>query len=168
MKDGHVHGHQHDGDNNSHKNKHGRLEERYHSRDIRLELIVSADEMTGSRKGWLCHNSLAFDPQQREVLGLTNQILYRRTKVRKNETQAAKRKRKNRESRLWLQGVETLPADWNIVDVCDRGADTFVDDDARNAAEAACIATGLRAFEVLRAMDASRGESALWRPSHGI
>jgi uridine phosphorylase len=50
----------------------------------------------------------------------------------------------------------------------DRGADTFVDDTARNEAEAACIAAGLRAFEVLRAMDAARGESALWRPSHGI
>jgi len=79
----------------------------------------------GSRTGWLCHNSLAFDPQGREVLGLTSQILHRRAKVRKKESQAARRKRTNRESRLWLQGVQSLPADGNIVDVCDRGADTF-------------------------------------------
>ena len=79
----------------------------------------------GSHRGWLCHNSLAVDPSQRHVLGLTGQILHRRAKVRKNESQPARRKRKNRESRLWLEGTQSLPADWNIVDVCDRGADTF-------------------------------------------
>ena len=79
----------------------------------------------GSRTGWLCHNSLVFDPKRREVLGLTSQILHRRAKVRQNESQAARRIRTDRESRLWLQGVRTLPANWNVVDVCDRGADTF-------------------------------------------
>jgi len=79
----------------------------------------------GSRRGWLCHNSLAVDPKRREALGLTNQILHRRAKPRKNETQAARRKRKDRESRLWLRGAHNLPADENVVDVCDRGADTF-------------------------------------------
>jgi len=79
----------------------------------------------GSRQGWLCHNSLAVDPQRREVLGLTGQILHRRAQTRKNESQASRRKRKNRESRLWLRGVQTLPADGNLIDVCDRGADTF-------------------------------------------
>ncbi len=79
----------------------------------------------GSRQGWLCHNSLAVDPQRREVLGVTSQILHRRAKVRKNESQTSRRKRKNRESRLWLEGTRTLPADGDIVDVCDRGADTF-------------------------------------------
>lgn len=79
----------------------------------------------GSRKGYLCHNSLAVDPASREVIGLTGQILHCRAKVRKGETQAQRRRRKDRESRLWLQGTQTLPASWNLIDVCDRGADTF-------------------------------------------
>ncbi len=79
----------------------------------------------GSRKGWLCHNSLAVCPKQREVLGLTSQILHRRATVRKKESAAAKRKREDRESRLWLEGTQRLPSDQKIVDVCDRGADTF-------------------------------------------
>src|SRR5712692_5396043 len=31
----------------------------------------------GGRRGYLCHNSLAFDPQRHEVLGVVNQILHR-------------------------------------------------------------------------------------------
>lgn len=79
----------------------------------------------GSRKGWLCHNALVVSPGSREVLGLANQILHRRAKVRKGESQAARRKRADRESRLWLAGTEGLPSDRKVVDVCDRGADTF-------------------------------------------
>ena len=79
----------------------------------------------GSGKGWLCHNSLVVSPKNREVLGLVSQILHRRPNVRKNESAAKKRARADRESRLWLEGTQTLPADRKIVDVCDRGADTF-------------------------------------------
>jgi len=79
----------------------------------------------GSRKGYLCHNSLAVDPATRDVLGLAGQILHRRAQVPKGETQAQRRERTNRESRLWLEGVRSLPADRNLIDVCDRGADTF-------------------------------------------
>ncbi len=79
----------------------------------------------GSRKGWLCHNSLVVCPKRREVLGLAGQILHRRATARKNESAATKREREDRESRLWLEGTQTLPSDRKIVDVCDRGADTF-------------------------------------------
>ena len=79
----------------------------------------------GSRRGYLCHNSLAVDPESGEVLGLANQVLHHRTKVGPHEKQTQRRKRASRESRLWLQGTETLPADERLVDVCDRGADTF-------------------------------------------
>lgn len=79
----------------------------------------------GSRKGWLCHNSLAVCPKKREALGLTSQILHRRVEVPEKETAKAKRERENRESRLWLQGTKSLPSDRKIVDVCDRGGDTF-------------------------------------------
>jgi uridine phosphorylase len=49
-----------------------------------------------------------------------------------------------------------------------RDADTFVDTDMKDAAEAACIETGLGAFEVLRQMDAARGDEACWRPGLGL
>jgi hypothetical protein len=79
----------------------------------------------GSRRGYICHNSLAVDPQRREVLGLLNQVLHCRAKVPKKETAAQRRKRESRESRIWLRGVGVLPKNRQLVDVCDQGADTF-------------------------------------------
>jgi hypothetical protein len=82
----------------------------------------------GGGHGYLCHNSLAVDPQRREVLGLANQILHRRAKVKKGEGVKEKRERKNRESRLWSDAVETLGrpvAGTRCIDVADRGADVF-------------------------------------------
>ncbi len=49
-----------------------------------------------------------------------------------------------------------------------RGADTFVDTDAKDAAEAAAIEAGLAAMEVLRGMDAAKGEAPHWLPAHGL
>jgi len=49
-----------------------------------------------------------------------------------------------------------------------RTADQFVDTDAKDAAEAACIQVGLAAFETLWRMDAARGQEPAWRPSHGL
>ena len=79
----------------------------------------------GSARGWLCHNTLIADPTRREVFGLANQILHSRPVTNKKETVATKRKREDRESLLWLAGVKSLPSDRKIVDVCDRGGDTF-------------------------------------------
>jgi len=78
----------------------------------------------GNRRGYITHNSLAVDPETKEVLGLCNQVLHRRPKVSKSETRAQRNRRTSRESLLWIKGVEPLPADPQIVDVCDRGADT--------------------------------------------
>jgi hypothetical protein len=80
---------------------------------------------SGTRRGFIAHNSLAVDPQTREVLGLCNQVLHRRSRVSKSETNAQKRKRKSRESLLWLKGTAPLPGNAQFVDVCDRGADSF-------------------------------------------
>ena len=44
---------------------------------------------------------------------------------RRNEGVAAKRARESRESRLWLKGTDGLPDNRKVVDVCDRGSDTF-------------------------------------------
>ena len=79
----------------------------------------------GRGRGYICHNSLVVDPQGGTVLGLANQILHRRVKVSKKESKDQRRRRKSRESRLWLEGTKVLPAEWHVVDVCDRGADTF-------------------------------------------
>jgi hypothetical protein len=82
----------------------------------------------GLNRGYLCHNSLAFDPQQHEVLGLANQILHRRRHVGRKEPVRAKRERRDRESRLWVDGVAAVgapPAEGLWVHVADRGADTF-------------------------------------------
>jgi len=79
----------------------------------------------GSRQGWLCHNTLIVNPAGREVMGLANQILHCRPITDKKEAAADKRNREDRESLLWLQGAKSLPASRKIVDVCDRGADTF-------------------------------------------
>lgn len=78
----------------------------------------------GSRRGYICQNSLVVDPGGGEVIGLASQILYRREKVSKNEGRAEKRNRETRESRIWLRGTEGLPEDWSLVDICDQGADT--------------------------------------------
>jgi len=78
----------------------------------------------GNRRGYITHNSLAIDPETKDVIGLCNQILHQRPKIPKSETRAQRNKRKSRESLLWIQGTQPLPADRQIVDVCDRGADT--------------------------------------------
>jgi hypothetical protein len=81
----------------------------------------------GHGRGLLCHNSLAYDPDSQQVLGLANQILHRRRHVGKKEGAKAKRERKDRESRLWTQAVAAIPVVPGrlCVHVADRGADTF-------------------------------------------
>lgn len=82
----------------------------------------------GNRRGYLCHNSLAVVPGTREVIGLANQILHCRPVEKTDETLAERRVAKDRESRLWVDGVTAIgaaPAGVKAVDVCDRGADTF-------------------------------------------
>jgi hypothetical protein len=79
-------------------------------------------------RGYLCHNSLAFDPRQRQVLGLAHQILHQRTLVGRKEGAKGKRERHSRESRLWPRAVEAVgpaPTERLWVHVADRGSDTF-------------------------------------------
>ena len=65
----------------------------------------------GNRRGYITHNSLAVDSETKDVIGLCNQVLHRRPKVRKSETRAQRNKRSSRESLLWIKGTEPLPAD---------------------------------------------------------
>src|ERR1700730_10492921 len=55
----------------------------------------------GHGRGYLCHNSLAIDPQHRHVLGLAHQILHCRVPTPPHEGAKDKRERASRESRLW-------------------------------------------------------------------
>jgi hypothetical protein len=79
----------------------------------------------GLGRGYIVQQSLVVDPERGTVEGLANQILHTRADVPKEEGVAAKRERESRESLLWLRGTEGLPARRQVVDVCDRGADTF-------------------------------------------
>jgi hypothetical protein len=81
----------------------------------------------GGSRGFLCHNSIAITAKGRP-LGLANQILHIRPKRNKEETRADRRKDVNRESRLWVRGRKAIGAFLAgrlVVDVCDRGGDTF-------------------------------------------
>jgi len=80
----------------------------------------------GRCSGYLAHNSLAYDFESAEVLGLANQTLHVRRKVPKGESPKAKRDHPDRESRLWKKGFSALgppPKDKLRVNVADRGAD---------------------------------------------
>jgi hypothetical protein len=89
----------------------------------------------GSRRGYLCHNTLAVGlwPGGRQVLGLASQILHRRREVPADETPRQKRAHPGRESRLWIKGIQAcrecgtaqaLSAGKLVVDIADRGSDT--------------------------------------------
>lgn len=79
----------------------------------------------GGGRGYICQNVIAVNADTGEVLGLLDQILHRRAKTPKKETKAQLRVRSTRESLLWLKGTKHLAANTRLIDVCDRGADTF-------------------------------------------
>lgn len=82
----------------------------------------------GTRRGYICHNSLAVRADTGAVLGLTSQILHHRARVCKKESPKQKRQRVDRESRLWVQGAQAsgpAPAGVRCVDVSDSLSDTF-------------------------------------------
>lgn len=81
----------------------------------------------GGGRGFLQHNSLAVLPEPRQVLGLAYQQWHVRKEAPKNE-HTSKRKRRTRESVLWLRGIEAPgrpPEGCRWVDVGDRGADIY-------------------------------------------
>lgn len=78
-------------------------------------------------KGFLQHNSLAVLPQPRQVLGLAYQQLRVRQPAPEGES-TYQRKRRPRESDLWLEGIRAPgrpPEGCCWVDVCDRGSDDY-------------------------------------------
>lgn len=80
----------------------------------------------GNGNGFLQHNSLAVLPKPRQVLGLAYQQLRTRKPVTKEST--FQRRKRKRESELWLNGIGALgpsPETCCWVDVCDRGCDFY-------------------------------------------
>lgn len=79
----------------------------------------------GHGRGYICQNVLAVDAETGQVLGLLDQILHHRVKTPEKETLPEHRARESRESLLWIHGTKHLPADAQLIDVADQGADTF-------------------------------------------
>jgi hypothetical protein len=82
----------------------------------------------GTRRGYVCHNTLAVTPERR-VLGLAHQHLHTRRRAPAGETPRQRREHPGRESRLWARAAGAVgppPAGAGLwVDVADRGADVF-------------------------------------------
>jgi hypothetical protein len=81
----------------------------------------------GRGYGYECFNLLALRADTGGVLGLANQVLFRRRRARRGESKAASRRRADRQSRLWVRCHQELPAapdgrHW--VYVFDREGDT--------------------------------------------
>jgi hypothetical protein len=91
-----------------------------------LKTMVDLGQIgNGSRRGYVCQNLLIVDPEQKQAVGLANQILHTRVKAPPGESKDQIRRRKSRESLLWPQVTKPLPNDQKLIVVCDRGADTF-------------------------------------------
>lgn len=81
----------------------------------------------GLGKGFLQHNSLAVLPKPRQVLGLAYQQFRVRQPAPAGE-HTWKRKRRKRESEMWLEGIAASgrsPEGCRWVDVGDRGSDIY-------------------------------------------
>jgi hypothetical protein len=81
----------------------------------------------GHGSGFLQHNSLAILPAPRQVLGLAFQQLTVRHQAPEKE-HPRERKKRQRESDLWLNGIRGVgeaPSDCCWVDVGDRGCDIY-------------------------------------------
>jgi Transposase DNA-binding len=81
----------------------------------------------GGGRGYISHHTLAVTPR-RQVLGLLSQILHRRRPVAKARSKPQKRDDPNRESRLWIKGVQACGVALDgqcCVDITDRGGDCF-------------------------------------------
>jgi hypothetical protein len=81
----------------------------------------------GHGRGFLQHNSLAVLPQPRQVLGLAYQQWRVRQQAPRGE-HTQKRKRRRRESEMWMEGITATgqpPVGCRWVDVGDRGSDIY-------------------------------------------
>jgi hypothetical protein len=81
----------------------------------------------GRGRGYECFNLLAIRADTAGLLGLANQILFRRRRAPKKESKARGRRQAQRQSRLWVrchEGLPAAPAGRRWVYVFDREGDT--------------------------------------------
>jgi len=81
----------------------------------------------GNGFGFECFNLLAIDPDRRAVLGLANQILFRRRRRKMTRTKIAQLPAQKRQSGLWVRATKDLPPappKTRVVRVFDREGDT--------------------------------------------
>jgi hypothetical protein len=81
----------------------------------------------GGGFGYECFNLLAIDPDRRAVLGLANQILFRRRTRKRTRSKISKLPAEQRQSGLWVRAAGTWPATptgARVVRTFDREGDT--------------------------------------------
>jgi hypothetical protein len=81
----------------------------------------------GSGSGFLLHNGLLVEAQNRSVVGVAGQIIHYRQAAPKKENKSQRFKRQ-RESRVWGDLIDQIgppPEGAAWIHVCDRGADDF-------------------------------------------
>lgn len=96
-----------------------------HHAAVRDQLGPVVDAAT---RGFIQHNSLAVDPTGGALLGLIHQQTFCREPQPDGETRARRYYRADRESRIWLEGVQAvgrMPEGACWVHVGDRAADFF-------------------------------------------
>jgi hypothetical protein len=82
----------------------------------------------GDGRGFLQHNSLAFSPDGKRLLGLIFQQVFVRQPAPANESAAARKSREGRESAVWVQNITAVgrPPQGSVwIDVGDRAADDY-------------------------------------------
>ncbi len=82
----------------------------------------------GSHHGYLLQSVLAVDPEKKEVLGLATQEPFLRQPAPEGETSTQRKKRKQKESEVWLRQVREIgmaPPGCQWIHVGDRGSDIF-------------------------------------------
>ena len=83
----------------------------------------------GRGRGYLCHHLLAVEAQDRQVIGLGAQLLYKRPEKRRvKESRKQKKERVRKESLFWQQTRDLMgaaPEGRTWIDVTDRGGDIF-------------------------------------------
>jgi Transposase DNA-binding/Transposase Tn5 dimerisation domain len=82
----------------------------------------------GNHQGYLLQTVLAVEPSNKQVLGIASQEPFLRQPAPEGETSTQRKKRKEKESQVWLRQVQEIgkaPAECQWIHTGDRGSDIF-------------------------------------------
>jgi hypothetical protein len=125
----------------------------------------------GRGRGYECFNLLAVRADRRAVLGLANQILFKRRRAAAGQTKEQSRRRRDRQSRLWVrchQDLPCAPAGRLWVYVFDRAGDTTEALDAFAAQGKHYVVRSQFNRRVLLGHDGPRAEAKLHAHLRGL